>query len=460
MLREDQLETAKKLLNLLREGGITGLQAPTGWGKSYVAAYIARELGGKWAWASSLISALTTASSALREFGVKSYLSVGRERLCTRGYRHADFIVRKPCTNCQLNTRPPRGMVKALIGATDYSEVKGLAEEGGLCPYNVQEALIKELLSKYDDVVILMNYGRLGKYAERVGGIIIDEAHNAVIPRLVTIPRKTLEQLLDRLGVRGIDARNAEVVKGVLSEHLLTIAMDEEANELVNLDDAAALVESQVAYYDQDQDAVIGVRVEGLPQINGKRVILMSATLPPSILQSMPVVRIEPTQHINAIIPRGAIPITVQSIQNQRDKITALLREYLNEPAVIFTTSSKDVYAEGVVYESDVRSIEEVCGKATLVLNYFGRFSEGVRLNKCFRKAILYTLPLLPPHVMRRLRARGVSEEDLAVLKTVQAIGRVLPNEDAEVILLDKRFKQYCAALMNYGIQCIDKNQQ
>ncbi|WP_243676449.1 hypothetical protein [Vulcanisaeta distributa] len=43
------------------------------------------------------------------------------------------------------------------------------------------------------------------------------------------------------------------------------------------------------------------------------------------------------------------------------------------------------------------------------------------------------------------------------VIKSVQAIGRLLPSEnDIEVILFDKRFKRYCSDLMNYGIQCIN----
>ncbi|WP_243676428.1 hypothetical protein [Vulcanisaeta distributa] len=93
------------------------------------------------------------------------------------------------------------------------------------------------------------------------------------------------------------------------------------------------------------------------------------------------------------------------------------------------------------------------------MLRFFGKYAEGVRLN-CYRRVVLLTLPLLPSNVMRRLEARGgLKAIDLVVMKSVQAIGRLLPNEnEVEVILFDKRFKRYCSDLMNYGIQCIDKN--
>ncbi len=451
-LRSDQLEVAKRLLGILREGSIAGLQAPTGWGKSYTTAYVIKELGGKWLWSSSLINALVQASNALRNFNVKHFLSTGRERLCLRGFRHSDFIIRRPCNHCPFNTQAPQGMIKALLGAVDYPEVRDLAEEGGLCPYNIQEALIRELLSKYDDVVVLMNYGRLGKYTKRVNGLIIDEAHNAVIPRLVSLPRRVIEQLLNRLGIEGIDVRNAEVVKGILSEYLLAIAVDNETSELVSLDDVVTLTESQVTYYDNDEDALVGVRFEGLPQLNGKRVVFMSATLPPSLLQSVPTIKVPSNQVIRARV--GDMVMTTENTERFRDQITNHLRNLISDKqTVIFTTSSKEINLDNAVYEDELRN-EDLC-RRNVVLHYYGKYAEGVRLN-CYSRAILLTLPLLPSNVMRRLEARGLRTIDLIVMKTVQAIGRLLPNEEVEVILLDKRFKQYCSELINYGIQCLD----
>ncbi|ADN49543.1 hypothetical protein [Vulcanisaeta distributa] len=448
-LRSDQLDVANKLLALLRERGIVGLQAPTGWGKSYVASYVIRQLGGKWVWASSLINALAQASRALGEFGVRHFLSTGRERLCTRGFRHSDFVVRRPCGFCQLNKPVP--LVKALINASDYAEVRDLAEQGRLCPYNVQEALIRELLGRYDDIVVLMNYSRLGKYAGKVGGVIIDEAHNAVIPKLVSLSRRGVELLLGRLGVEDLDVRSAELVRGVLSELLPAMAMDGEVNEIVSMDDLVAFIESSITYYDQDSDALVGVRFEGLELPSNKRVLLMSATLPPSILTSIPVVRVEPSQLVRARL--GSVVMTTENVERLKSEVARQVNDLLSDGAltVIFTTSSKEVLIENAVYEDEVRR-EDVC-RRNLVLRFFGRFAEGVRLN-CYRRAVLLTLPLLPSNVMRRLEARGLRSTDLVVMKTVQAIGRLMPNEVIDVVLFDRRFRRYCAELTNYGIQC------
>ncbi len=457
-LRIDQLDVAGKLLALLRERGIAGLQAPTGWGKSFVTSFVIKSLGGKWVWSSSLINALVQASNALREFGVRQFLSTGRERLCLRGFRHSDFVIRKPCGFCQFNKPVPKPLVKALIKASDYGDVREIAEQGQLCPYNVQEALIKELVNEFEDLVVLMNYSRLGKFVRKFNGVIIDEAHNAVIPKIVSIPRRSVEVLFDRLGVEGVDVRNAELVKGVLSELLLTIAIDSEASELINLDDLVAIIESSIAYFDLGSDSLIGVKFEGLEIPSDKRVLLMSATLPPSILNSIPTVKVEPNQTIKTMV--GDLVMTTENIDRLGSEVTRRINELLSDglPTVIFTTSSKEVLLENAVYEDELRRGGDVC-RRNLVLRFFGRFSEGVRLN-CYKRVVLLTLPLLPMNVMRRLEARGgLKSIDLVVIKSVQAIGRLLPSEnDIEVILFDKRFKRYCGELMNYGIQCIDKN--
>ncbi|WP_243676448.1 hypothetical protein [Vulcanisaeta distributa] len=401
VLRGDQLEVANRLLALLSERGVAGLQAPTGWGKSFVASFVIKSLGGKWVWTSSLINALTQASRALREFGVRYFLSTGRERLCLRGFRHSDFIIRKPCGFCQFNKPVPKPLVKALINAVDYGDVRETAEQSQLCPYSLQEALIKELISEHEDLVVLMNYSRLGKFARKFNGVIIDEAHNAVIPRIVSIPRRSIEVLFNRLGVEGVDAKNAELVKGVLSELLLTIAMDGETNELISLDDLVAIIESSIAYFDLDSDSLIGVKFEGLELPSDKRVLLMSATLPPSILSSMLVVKVEPNRVIRAVV--GDLVMTAENLERLRGgEVTRRINELLSDglPTVVFTTSSKEVFLENAVYEDELRR-DDVC-RRNLVLRFFGKYAEGVRLN-CYKRVILLTLPLLPSNVMRRL---------------------------------------------------------
>ncbi|WP_237699723.1 DEAD/DEAH box helicase family protein [Vulcanisaeta moutnovskia] len=453
-LRGDQAEVANKLLAMLGEKNVAGLQAPTGWGKSFVASFLIKQLGGRWLWASSLINALVEAGKALGDFGIRHFLSTGRERLCLKNYRHSDFVIRKPCGFCQFNRPIPQSLVKALINAVDYGVVREFAEEGGLCPYSTQETLVRELLNEYGDlVVVLMNYGRISKHAKRFDGLIIDEAHNLAVPKLVSLPRRGFELLFEKLGVEGVDVKDAELVRSLLGELLLTIAIDSGLSELVSLDDLVAFIESPITYYDPDSDALIGVKLEGLPSLENKRVLLMSATLPPSVLSTIPVIRVEPSQVIKARV--GDAVMTTENIERLKNEVAKRLSDLLSDglPTVIFTTSSKEVIIENVVYEDELRR-EDIC-KRSIVLRFFGKYAEGVRLN-CYKRVVLLTLPLLPPNVMRRLEVRGLRSVDLITIKAVQAVGRLLPsNEAIEVILFDKRFRRYCGVLMNYGIQCV-----
>ncbi|WP_243676459.1 hypothetical protein [Vulcanisaeta distributa] len=100
--------------------------------------------------------------------------------------------------------------------------------------------------------------------------------------------------------------------------------------------------------------------------------------------------------------------MTAENIDRLRGgEVTKRLGELLSDglPTVIFTTSSKEVFLENAVYEDEIRR-DDVC-RRNLVLRFFGKYAEGVRLN-CYRRVVLLTLPLLPSNVMRRLETRGL----------------------------------------------------
>jgi hypothetical protein len=59
---------------------------------------------------------------------------------------------------------------------------------------------------------------------------------------------------------------------------------------------------------------------------------------------------------------------------------------------------------------------------------------------------------------MQRLRSRGIEERDFVVMKTVQLIGRVIrtaerPSQMPEIVLIDRRFRQFEEELRNYEIE-------
>ena len=454
-LREDQKRVAQQLIELLKKNNLVALQAPTGWGKSFTAAWIVKQLSGRWLWGSNLLSSLVTASNALKQFNVKYFVSAGREKLCLRNFSYIDFLLRDPCSYCRYNVPKITGIEN--LDFKDYTEVRAYVEERDLdiCPYTLQENVIRQLMSRSDNIVILMNYARLPKFLRFANAVIIDEAHGVAVPRIVEVPRRVMELLLLKLGLEDV-RNNAELARDLLSENILQLAMDDEVSEFLN--DVIEYIRAKIVYYDHDREVYVGIQIMDLPNLHGKKVIMMSATLPLSILSSVPTIKV-PAQQVIAKIPKNSIPITVKTLQQNSDSIKALLEKYLDgTPTIIFTTNKKDVPLQNAVYEDEVKSLNDICsGKYdVLVLYYFGRFSEGIRLNNCYRRAILYTLPMLPPYAMKRLEDRGISPKDIVILKAIQAMGRVMPNNDVEVIMLDSRFKMYCSDLENYGVKCIE----
>ncbi|WP_252900464.1 hypothetical protein [Vulcanisaeta sp. JCM 14467] len=95
--------------------------------------------------------------------------------------------------------------------------------------------------------------------------------------------------------------------------------MDDEIKEVVNLDDIVRYIESDITYFDLENDEYVGVKVDEVPLQQQSRVILMSATIPPSLLSQFPVIRVPPSQQIIAKIPGWAKAITVEFIEKNKD---------------------------------------------------------------------------------------------------------------------------------------------
>ena len=446
-LREDQREVLRRALEVLRNYPVLAIEAPPGWGKTVVVTAIIKEMRGRWIWSSSLLSAMLQVANILRELNIRYYLSGGRERLCLRNLRHADFVM-GACTGCAFNKPVPKDMATYTL----YTEVKDLGENIGICPYEIQEHYIRHLLRHSDDVAIIMHYDRVPKFLRWARGLILDEVHNIYLPRVTTLQRRVVEWLLEELGINDPSIiNNAQAIKDLLAERLSDVAAVN--SDFIN--DVVSFVESDFTYYSREDDAYVGVRISDLPlsQFNG-RVVMMSATIPPSLRNKIPMIKVPP-KPVTAKIVKWARPMTAEYVETHEDEIVKRLRELIDGQTLIFTTTSKEIGFDDVIYEDELRLNEHIC-KKSLVLKFFGRYAEGARLN-CYRRIILLTVPLLPAEVMRKIEAtKGITQSDVVVLKTIQAIGRIFPRDDYEIWLIDSRFKQYCSELANYGVKCVD----
>jgi len=461
-LREDQEEIAERVVNALRGSNVVAVQAPTGWGKTVVGLFAVGELGVKPAlWLTPRLAiSLHVYNHAVNYFGLKALAVAGRERLCTFGYSNIDFM-RGVCHSCRFNRLVGLGELNGLGASMDFGEIKVLGEQMGLCPYRLQS-----LLERYRDYdVIISHYGRankLIKYA-RPRLVILDEAHNVVIPTIHRIGSRELVVLLEKLGFEEgevhhlvKDPESLRIVLKELVDSLIYIAYDDDLRMIV--ENLLSMMNAQIWYYDPNDEALVGLEIPEIMNTNAK-VLMMSATLPPSLLQNA------------IIIKRGwLIPVrvdtrysfTIENMRARRDEMVRYVRsKFLKPSTLIFTTASREALlgdVDEVVWEDDLGS-KAPCDfrSGILALRTFGKFIEGVDLG-CFENLVVLGYPILPPDAMRRLEARGVDERSLAVMKSIQLIGRVVrtatqPPQLPSITLADKRFLQIKDELQKYEIQ-------
>jgi hypothetical protein len=345
----------------------------------------------------------------------------------------------------------------------DFGRLREVGESMQLCPYKLQSFL--ERFYGYD--LVISHFGRANKLVRAVKPrfIVVDEAHNTVLPTIHRVEARELRLLLGRLGFEEGEAlgliRNPESLRIVLRELvdalILEAVDDNDARQIV--EDLLAMLNAQIWFYDETEESLVGLEI---PSISANvPTLFMSATLPPSLLSST-----------NAIVVRRgwSIPVkiddkyalTLDSIERRGGDIAKHIKEHLRPGTIIYTTLSREsLLGDDVIWEDELEGKSPCDFKnKTVVLKSFGRFNEGVDLD-CFSRLVILGLPLLPPNVMQRLRSRGIEERDFVVMKTVQLIGRVIrtaekPSQMPEIILMDKRFRLIESELMNYEIEVVN----
>jgi len=462
-LREYQKGVVERVINALKTGGFSALQAPTGWGKTVVGLFAARELSTKPAlWLEPRLATELHVYQHAVDLNMRVIATAGREKLCLNNYTTIDFM-RGVCHSCRFNRLVGLSEIIdfGVLSALDFGRLREVGEQMSICPYKLQSFL--ERFYGYD--LVIAHFGRAGKLVKSVRPklIIVDEAHNTALPVIHRVDARALRLLLERLGFEEGEAirliRSPESLRAILKELIdtliYTVSEDNDARQIV--EDLLAMLNAQIWFYDETEESLVGLEIPSM----GANVptLFMSATLPPSLLQNAIVVR------------RGwSIPVkiddkyalTLDSIEKRKSEIAKHVSKYLEPGTVVFTTLSREaLLGDDVVWEDELGN-KTPCDyrDKVVVLKSFGRFNEGVDLD-CFQRLIILGLPLLPPNVMQRLRSRGIEERDFVVMKTVQLIGRVIrtaerPSQMPEIVLMDRRFNAIRDELMNYEIEVIN----
>jgi len=467
-LREDQEDVVVKIIDALRRSGYAALQAPTGWGKTVVGLFVVRGLNAKPAlWLEPRLATELHVFQHAIDMGLRALATAGRERLCLHGYSNIDFL-RGVCHSCRFNRLVSLGELGdfGAFADMDFGRVREVGESMQLCPYKLQSFL--ERFYGYD--LVIAHFGRAGKLVRAVKPrlIVVDEAHNTVLPVVHRVDARALRLLLvDKLGFEDGEfdglIRSPESLRVVLRELVDTLiyAVNEDGDLKPVVEELLTMMNAQVWFLDETEESLVGLEVPSV----GTNVptLFMSATLPPSLLQNAIVVR------------RGwSIPVkiddkyalTLDSIERRGGDIAEHIKEHLRPGTVIYTTLSREsLLGDDVVWEDELGNKTPCDFRDRIVaLKAFGRFVEGVDLD-CFQRLIILGLPLLPPNVMQRLRSRGIEERDFVVMKTVQLIGRVIrtaerPSQMPEIVLMDRRFNTIRDELANYEIEIVESKPQ
>jgi hypothetical protein len=465
-LREDQEDVVVKIIDALRRSGYAALQAPTGWGKTVVGLFAARELNAKPAlWLEPRLATELHVFQHAVDLNMRVIATAGREKLCLNNYTTIDFL-RGVCHSCKYNRLLTLDELDnfGAFAYMDFGRVREVGEQMGICPYRLQSFM--ERYYGYD--LVISHFGRAGKLVRAVKPrfIVVDEAHNTVLPVVHRVDVRALRLLLvDKLGFEEGEAlgliRNPESLRIVLRELVDTLILeavdDNDVRQMV--EDLLAMLNAQIWFYDEGDEALVGLEI---PSIGANvPTLFMSATLPPSLLSSTNVIVVRRGWSIPVRID-DKYALTLDSIERRKSEIAEHIKEYLQPGTAIYTTLSREsLLGDDVVWENELGD-KTPCDyrDKVVVLKSFGRFNEGVDLD-CFQRLVILGLPLLPPNVMQRLRSRGIEEKDFIVMKTVQLIGRVIrtaekPSQMPEIVLIDRRFNTIRDELANYEIEVVD----
>jgi hypothetical protein len=462
-LRDDQKGVVVKIIDALRRSGYAALQAPTGWGKTLTALEVIKELGVRALWLVPRLSIGLHVFNHALKLGLRTLATAGRERLCSRNYSMLDFV-RGVCNRCSLNRLIDLKEINSLNASDvslDFGKIKEISEALGVCPYRLQGFL--ERFHDYDVIIAHYNRGTKLIKSAKPRLIVIDEAHNTLLPVLHKIETRVLVLILQKLGFEeeiNQLIHSPETLKVILSELLDALVSIEDDELQPYIEELVSMIGGQIWYYDSNEDAISSLELPEIPR--NAQVLFMSATLPPQLTQNA------------IIVKRGwTIPIKIdakytlsrENVERRKDEISKYIAEkYLTSGTVIFTTVSRELLLSNEVTWEDelIEKGRTPCDVKTgvLALKTFGRYAEGIDLD-CFSRLVVLGLPLLPPDVMLRLRSKGINERDFIIIKTIQIIGRAFrssepPPRMPEVYLVDKRFLQINDELQKYEIQAIN----
>jgi len=408
-------EVKAAVVEALRRGENVLLVAPTGWGKTTLAAEVARDIARERPVVyvtPTLTLAVEKVWPLLRGAG-SAILTAGATApgMCPRGFRH---YPQRMCGRCPLRKAAD---VKLPDEAT-YSDLVEITPVDA-CPYWVQRAVEKGFRIRVG------HFGRLRHLYTPGALVIVDEVHEAFMP---AIHRVELSEL-------GVAVADVGALREWVEAALERATAEEELERLYYLRDLLSKPAVWIEEGEEGNAVLYAAELRGLPR--EAQVFGLTATPPPMPLEQWRVVKVEGPKrrallyggecfYYSALERYGGEEWFARAVQPLygllKDRYTAVFAPAYVRRMLRYTPLS-DLVARGLA----------------VVFEAWGRYRVGVDLVDF--DAVLVFWPSLHISARRALAARGVDPDAVELVNAVQLAGRARRAE--VVIFADCRYAKH-----------------
>lgn len=456
-----ELTTAAEVAAKLKERNVI-LEAYPGWGKTRLAG----ELAGAFKKVLVVERTLEEIYELLRMSKAKLIPLYGKERVCPLWKRGSDYSVYAFCERMRILNRCPYKykadgkFVRWLAAFPRYpKDIVERAKQSGYCPYPSVLALSgsPRVVTTYAFYLVRPDL------TEGREAVIFDESHemlNAILGMVVHVDETYV-------------STNVEALKGNLETRSLAYFVrrcwqkSNSGRDFVEcLERApagpASIIDVLVNAYHSRRCRAEGKELWCLtskPTFSATGNLFMSAYLPPFLLKVIPnaeVIRVEPSEGAISAVIDDELTSRYDERSDELYKAYAekLAQYYADNVAQLAVFPSYDFMKKVMRYlpegvSAKVKGPDAIrdAGPGDIIFDVAGgRATEGVNPSESLRRVIVVGLPYPPPSGPMNLLADIYGFDEtytyVALLKVVQALGRLRLRPGASAVLMDRRYRR------------------